>query len=291
MSSSHKEAGKNSPKVTLLRANSFFNDGKYQEASELFEELLNSDLARMEILLSLGDAYEKLNRLDDAKNVVIQATQTNPDSVTGWMRLGGIYHQLGDLREELKCYEKSINIKKNFEDAWFKSAQVYFQLADYATAIAVLMRLTRISPTCPVYWNLLSEAYVKKGDITSSKLVLEEFNRLHLSAAAEKRRKINLGIAIRILTGIFLGVFASWFWLFVIPAIYATIEGLYCGGLAIERMEVIQTFEGAKETPEKRIEKVTYGHFFLIFSFALFYVTILLSALLTRFICLLLTKI
>lgn len=153
------------------------------------------------------------------------------------------------------------------------------------------MRVTQINPNCPIYWRLLSEAYEKKGDIRSAQQVLQELNRLQLSAAARKRRKINRGIAIRIFIGVLLGVFATWFWLFVIPAIYAIIVGMYCGGLAIERMEVVQSFEQAKETLDKRVEKVTYGHIFFLFSFALFYLTMLLSALLTKFICLLLTKI
>src|SRR5208282_1005914 len=116
----------------IARANILFNDGKYQEAANLFEQALQTDPTRTEAWTNLGSAYERLNRLEEAEKAHLQGTRGGRGEHIAWVNLGTVYRRMGKLDEEMRCYEKSLSIKNDFAGAWMKIGVAHLEAGKFS---------------------------------------------------------------------------------------------------------------------------------------------------------------
>ena len=84
------------PNIKFKEANTFYADGKYSEAVEIYNELIKDDYLSPEIYYNLGNAHFKLNEIPSA----------------------------------ILNYERALKLKPDYEDAIFNLKQANFRTID-----------------------------------------------------------------------------------------------------------------------------------------------------------------
>ncbi len=88
------------------KARTALAEGRYEEATSRFEEILARDQDRLDALVGLGKARYKLGAFDDAIAVLARAAAQAPKSETARLYLGLSYLQKGEdgpAEEHLKA--------------------------------------------------------------------------------------------------------------------------------------------------------------------------------------------
>lgn len=81
---------------------------KYEEAAAQLEELARTDGDRAGPYINLGIAYRKLDKLEEAKQALLIATERRDGNAIAWNELGIVYRKMGQFENARDAYKKSI---------------------------------------------------------------------------------------------------------------------------------------------------------------------------------------
>jgi len=109
------------------KADLFIMKGKYNEAIDICNNLLDKDFENIKALCCLGDCYEELN----------------------------------DFEKSLEMYNKAIDIFSDCSDAWYGKGMVYYKSEKYSNALLSFRSAVDIDPDQSDYWYMIGESYMK----------------------------------------------------------------------------------------------------------------------------------
>ena len=104
---------------------------------------------------SLGIAYGKLNRYNDAIEAYRQALRINPEYADAWYNLGVAYGNLNRYNDAIEAYRQALRINPEYADAWYNLGVAYGELKRYNDAIEAYRQALRINPEYADAWNNL----------------------------------------------------------------------------------------------------------------------------------------
>jgi len=93
-------------------------DGKYEEAATHLEELARTDSERAGPYINLGISYRKLEKLDEAKQALLIATERRDGNAIAWNELGLVYRKMGQFENARDAYKKSIRKQASYGKAY-----------------------------------------------------------------------------------------------------------------------------------------------------------------------------
>ena len=93
-------------------------DGKYEEAATRLEELARTDSERAGPYINLGIAYRKLDKLEEAKQALLIATERRDGNAIAWNELGLVYRKMGQFENARDAYKKSIRKQARYGKAY-----------------------------------------------------------------------------------------------------------------------------------------------------------------------------
>jgi tetratricopeptide (TPR) repeat protein len=106
-----------------------------------------------------GDLYVVRKMYREA----IDAYRSAGNTAALWNKIGIAYHQLGQLENAKKSYERAIKLDKQDADAINNVGTVFYSEKKYRTAIARYNRAIGISPDSAAFWSNLGTAYYARG--------------------------------------------------------------------------------------------------------------------------------
>lgn len=89
------------------QANILFKEGKYNEAVDLYSEILNGDQENHFVLSNRSAALIKLGKYADALDDAVKCTKLKPEWGKAWGRLGAALHGQGKYDDALVAYNKA----------------------------------------------------------------------------------------------------------------------------------------------------------------------------------------
>jgi tetratricopeptide (TPR) repeat protein len=92
--------------------------GKYEEAAPRLEELARTDSERAGPYINLGIAYLKLDKLEEAKQALLIATERRDGNAIAWNELGLVYRKMGQFENARDAYKKSIRKRARYGKAY-----------------------------------------------------------------------------------------------------------------------------------------------------------------------------
>jgi tetratricopeptide (TPR) repeat protein len=94
-------------------------------------------------------------------------TSAKPMTAILWDKVGISYHQLSDLNDAKKSYDRAIRMDKKYADAINNVGTVYYAQKKYRSAISAYMKALRLQPNAASTWSNLGTAYYarKKFDL------------------------------------------------------------------------------------------------------------------------------
>jgi stress-induced-phosphoprotein 1 len=89
------------------KANDYYIEGKYNEAVNIYTQLLDWEPENYMILSNRSATYIKLQKWNEALNDAVMSTKLKPDWGKAWGRLGAALYGLDKLDEALVAYNKA----------------------------------------------------------------------------------------------------------------------------------------------------------------------------------------
>jgi tetratricopeptide (TPR) repeat protein len=85
------------------------------------------------------------------------------NSAIMWDKIGIAYHQLGDMNDARKSYERAIKIDKQYADAINNVGTIFYAEKKYRSAISRYQRALKYAPDSASIWSNLGTAYYARG--------------------------------------------------------------------------------------------------------------------------------
>ena len=127
------------------------NNGKLEQAAEMYEKLTEVMPERADVRYSLGLVYEELDQFDKALQQLEQATYNDEYALSAHYAMGTIFQKLGKLERAAQEYEQSIRFvdlqsigreeANDLIDMYEATASIYQELGDIARAASLYSTL------------------------------------------------------------------------------------------------------------------------------------------------------
>jgi len=111
----------------------------------------------------LGNAYDELDRYDEAKDAHKRALEIDPESYQAWTNLGATYRHSGEFEEAEKAYSKSLELSPDYPEAHASLGALYIFQQKNDEAIKSLERAVELDPKLAIAQSNLAYAYACVG--------------------------------------------------------------------------------------------------------------------------------
>lgn len=189
---------KHSTPVKVLRALSFIENGKANDAIPELTNILSYDDLNLAALKSLGFTYLQTQNIPKALKAFETLTATydldyeawlgkgmasyyagdfpeafesfksavtlNPMEPDVWQFLGALYFHLDDREESAKCWDRALHYRSGFLRAWVNKGSFLYIGKHYAQALELANRALRIDQEDVSAWILRAQCQWKLGD-------------------------------------------------------------------------------------------------------------------------------
>lgn len=159
--------------VDIRKNATFFSKGlecKYKDDTEgaiqNFESALRYNSSDDASMFELCEQYVKVNRLDEAFDMIKKAVSLSPDNKWYQMRLGRFYRNFEQYDDFVKIYKPLVAKYPEDPDMLGELIDVLLIKEDYKEAqrrIADLQELIGANSFISRYYNILAKAYMEKG--------------------------------------------------------------------------------------------------------------------------------
>ncbi|KAG2631215.1 hypothetical protein PVAP13_2NG006013 [Panicum virgatum] len=119
----------------LSRGIAQVNEGRYDQAISIFDQILRETPTYPEALIGRGTAYAFQRELDSAISDFTKAIQSNPSAGEAWKRRGQARAALGEFKEAIEDLTKALEFEPNSHDILHERGIVNFKFKDYNSAL------------------------------------------------------------------------------------------------------------------------------------------------------------
>ncbi len=162
----------------LARAQCTLKAGRWQEAAEQFQALLDANPDLDEALLGLGLAHLRLHHLEEALSLLTRYLDRHPDDATARFGQAVALHLAGDVDHAIPIYEKLASDSEYGKDCLINLCSIYRQKKDGDGLLACSNRLLAADPDSAAAREAAAYAAFVKEDYAQA--------AAHLQALAEK---------------------------------------------------------------------------------------------------------
>lgn len=128
----------------LSRGIAQVNEGKYDQAISIFNQILAEDPASPEALIGRGTARAFRKELEAAISDFSMAIKSDPDAGEAWKRRGQARAALGELPEAIKDLTKALEYELNSSDILHERGVINFKFKDYNAAVEDLSKCLKL---------------------------------------------------------------------------------------------------------------------------------------------------
>lgn len=150
--------------LRLSRGIAQVNDGNYDQAIAIFNQILRDNPSSSEALIGRGTAYAFERKLDVAIADFSKAILSNPTTGEAWKRRGQARAALGESLEAVKDLTKALEFDPNSSDILHERGMVFFKSKDYIDAVADLDTCVRLDKDNKSAYSYMGLALVSVGE-------------------------------------------------------------------------------------------------------------------------------
>ena len=135
----------------------------YNRAAGEALKTLEQDPKNLDALFTIGTAYHRLGRSDDATRYMEQAKELYPNNAEVWSRLGNLAIQEHDANKVLDPLKKAVELDPTNPSTLYNLGWVYDQTGNVTQAISLYQRAIHASPLSFEAMNNLGLIYDRSG--------------------------------------------------------------------------------------------------------------------------------
>lgn len=184
-------------KTAYEKGETALREGRYEDAVEEFKKAINQGNGDSGVAQhSLGLAYLKLDRLEEAIASLKEAIRLRPNFAEAHYDLGRVYHESGEFNTAAVAFEEAIRLNPSFFEALTALGRTYQHSGLHTKSVEVLRKATLLQPDAIDAKSALGGALILAGQPEEAVLVLGEVVRLSPRSAFAYT---NLGQAYRLI--------------------------------------------------------------------------------------------
>ncbi|MCP2519326.1 tetratricopeptide repeat protein [Candidatus Aminicenantes bacterium AC-708-M15] len=185
------------------RGNKLIEEGKYDEALQVFQDFLSKNPEIYQIHLNIGSCYLKKGDLDKAEeefqfvlNKIKESFQdysSDPQtSLRAFTGLGEIAIKKGDFESARNYFTKALEISPEDEALAYNVGEMYFAHQNIDEAIKYYELAIKIKSDWPQPYYKLGLAYINKGNFEKAIEVLKKFVELSPPDSSQSQQAKNI---------------------------------------------------------------------------------------------------
>lgn len=147
----------------LVLARQYYNNGDYEKASQLFNELWKNDSDNEYYYTSLLNSYIRLKEFDEAEKIVKKQIKKNKDKLNYQIDLGYVYSQNNDASSAEKEFESVLNQLTANQNQIKQIATNFLNIQQTDYAIKSYLRGRKLLGVNDLFVYELGNAYFKEN--------------------------------------------------------------------------------------------------------------------------------
>jgi tetratricopeptide (TPR) repeat protein len=170
-------------------ADAYKSFGMYVEAEQEYLKALELEPGNFDYKLSLCIDYAEWGKVDQSVDCYKDVVKRKQHHVLYWS-LGAMYDKQGKTEEAIAAYQKSLELKPEFDFALYALASAYIKQGRNQEAIPPLQKLLEVEPKHVFGNHALGLVYARMGNKTAAMQQYYILQNLDAHAAAELLRLI-----------------------------------------------------------------------------------------------------
>jgi pentatricopeptide repeat protein len=162
------------PQVLTYVANALVHKGQLEEAASMLEGVVKQNPGFVDARNLLGICYINLDRLADAERTALSVLATEPGNGEAYFNLGVIADKRGLHDEALSAFKRSVDLRGDYDEARLNLANEYLRRGDFKHARIQAHKALEINPGLLDAWYLLGQAFKGMRSPDSAKVCFRE---------------------------------------------------------------------------------------------------------------------
>jgi len=145
-------------------ANQYYDDGEYEKAAVLFEQLYKANPSVSTYLMRYVECLQVMDKEADAENLLKKEVKSNPENYEAAMLLSDIYEKKGQQEEAKKIYNQLISKLKPDQNQIIRIASTFINRQKYDWGIKAYEAGEQLLKEKGIFSSYLAELYRRNGD-------------------------------------------------------------------------------------------------------------------------------
>lgn len=146
------------------KARDLLNQGRFEEAKDVFEEILLDDPKNVNVLYNQGMCFTNLGQPEEAIRTLEQCIKYNPDYSNAYVAIGFAYSRMDDLENAKKYFFEALKIDSKNSFALKNLGGLFGGIGDIYKSLYYLEKAYEIDPLDPNTVYGLGYAYQQIKD-------------------------------------------------------------------------------------------------------------------------------
>jgi len=156
----------------------FYQQGKFDEAIEAFEDVIINKPGFAEGYYNLGMAYLRQGNPDRAIEVIDNAIELKPDFVAAYFGKGQAYIEKGEEEQATEIFKKAVAINPDDAKIYVNLGALYISTNRNDLALEALLKAMELDPSLPNTYYQLGLLHLRKQEIGKSVENFQKFLEL-----------------------------------------------------------------------------------------------------------------
>jgi len=167
--------------------------GRFQQAEELYQQVLSQELQHSDTLHLLGVLAYQQSQFEQALDFISRAIQSQSQKSLYHFNLGLVHQKLGKTEDSIAAYQRAIELKPNYAEAHTNLGNALRTKGDLTAAITAYRQALRVKPDSSAGFNNLGVVLKEQGHRNEAIEAYRQAVRLNQKNA---EAHCNLGMAL-----------------------------------------------------------------------------------------------
>jgi tetratricopeptide (TPR) repeat protein len=122
--------------INLNVGNCYFEKQEYEKAIRAYLKVVEQDPRHIDCLLSIGNSYTNMKQPEKAMEWYKKIDMEKIDDPVVLYNIGIFYFNSANLNEAIPFFKRSVQVKEDFKDGWYQLGMAYMAAENNEAAIA-----------------------------------------------------------------------------------------------------------------------------------------------------------
>lgn len=156
------------PEIRTSIGNALLQKGDIEQAIKVLKETVADHPGHLPARNMLGMCYINLSRFDDAVREANEVLERDPRNAEAYFNLGVAYRLIGYYDQALAAFTRSVELRGDYDESRINLASEYVRRGDYASAKTQAAKALEISPKSAAASYLMGRVYQGAGNADSA---------------------------------------------------------------------------------------------------------------------------